>query len=50
MKTLEVIQVILFFVSLIGLTPLLGNYMSKVFSGEKHILLPVFGRLEKTHL
>jgi K+-transporting ATPase ATPase A chain len=47
MKTFEAIQVILFFVSLIGLTPLLGNYMSKVFSGEKHILLPVFGWLEK---
>jgi len=47
MKTLEIVQVILFFVVLTGLTPLLGNYMSKVFSGEKHFMLPVFGWLEK---
>lgn len=47
MKEQEMIQIILFFALLIGLTPLLGNYMSKVFSGEKHIMLPVFGRLEK---
>jgi K+-transporting ATPase ATPase A chain len=47
MKTLETVQVILFFVLLIGLTPILGNFMSKVFSGEKHFMLPVFGRLEK---
>ena len=47
MENLEVLQVILFFPFLIGLTPLLGNYMSKVFSGEKHLLLPVFGWSEK---
>ena len=47
MKTLETVQVILFFVLLTGLTPLLGNFMSKAFSGEKHFMLPVFGRLEK---
>ncbi|MBV5312655.1 MAG: potassium-transporting ATPase subunit KdpA [Prolixibacteraceae bacterium] len=47
MENLEVLQVILFFAFLIGLTPLLGNYMSKVFSGEKHLLLPVFGWSEK---
>lgn len=47
METLEIIQVILFFFLLTGLTPLLGNFMSKVFSGEKHFMLPVFGGLEK---
>lgn len=47
METLEVLQVILFFALLTGMTPVLGNYMSKVFSGEKHFLLPVFGWLEK---
>ncbi|MDP4290696.1 MAG: potassium-transporting ATPase subunit KdpA [Bacteroidota bacterium] len=30
-----------------GLTPVLGNYMYKVFTGEKHFMLPVFGWLEK---
>lgn len=43
----DFIQIILFFTLLIGLTPLLGNYMSQVFTGEKHLMLPVFGWLEK---
>ena len=47
MTTMEIIQVILFFTLLIGLTPVLGNYMSKVFTGEQHFMLPVFGWLEK---
>jgi len=47
MATQDIIQIILFFALLIGLTPILGNYMSKVFSGRKHIMLPVFGWLEK---
>jgi K+-transporting ATPase ATPase A chain len=47
MTTQDVIQVILFFVLLIGLTPILGNYMSKVFTGEKHFMSPIFGWLEK---
>lgn len=47
MTTQNLIQVILFFVLLIGLTPILGNYMSKVFTGKKHFMLPVFGWLEK---
>lgn len=47
MTTNEIIQIILFFVVLTGLTPLLGYYMSMVFTGEKHLLLPVFGWLER---
>jgi len=47
MTTLDIIQVILFFAIVIGLTPVLGNYMYKVFTGKKHIMLPVFGWLEK---
>ena len=47
MKTLDLIQVILFFALLIGLTPVLGNYMYKVFTGKKHFMLPVFGWIEK---
>jgi len=43
----DIIQVILFFSLLIGLTPILGNYMSKVFTGERHFMLPVLGWLEK---
>jgi K+-transporting ATPase ATPase A chain len=47
MTLLNFIQVILFFSLLIGLTPILGNYMFKVFSGHNHIMKPVLGWLEK---
>jgi len=47
MTTQDTIQLILYFALLIGLTPILGNYMFKVFSGEKHFMLPVLGWLEK---
>jgi K+-transporting ATPase ATPase A chain len=42
----EAIQLILFLTLLVVLAPLLGKYMSKVFTGEKHIMKPVFGWLE----
>ena len=47
MTTLDYFQIILFLAFLIGLTPVLGKFMYKVFSGEKHIMHPVFGWLEK---
>jgi len=47
MTTLDYFQIILFFALLIGLTPVLGKFMYKVFSGEKHIMLQAFGWLEK---
>jgi K+-transporting ATPase ATPase A chain len=47
MTLLDLIQVILFFPLLIGLTPILGNYMFKVFSGDRHLMKPVLGWLEK---
>jgi K+-transporting ATPase ATPase A chain len=47
MTTHEIIQVVLFFALLIGLTPFLGNYMSKVFTGEKHFMIPVLGWFER---
>jgi len=43
----EAIQLILFMLVLVALAPLLGNYMAKVFMGEKHMIKPVFGWLEK---
>ena len=42
----EAIQLIIFMVLLIILSPLLGKYMAKVFMGEKHFMKPVFGWLE----
>jgi K+-transporting ATPase ATPase A chain len=47
MTTQDIIQVFLYFILLIGLAPILGSFMAKVFSGEKHIMLPVFGWLER---
>ncbi|MFA6126787.1 MAG: potassium-transporting ATPase subunit KdpA [Bacteroidales bacterium] len=47
MTTLDIIQVVLFFVLLIAITPFMGNFMSRVFTGKKHVMLPVFGWLEK---
>jgi K+-transporting ATPase ATPase A chain len=43
----ESIQLILFLVLLAVLSPVLGKYMARVFMGEKHIMNPVFGWLEK---
>jgi K+-transporting ATPase ATPase A chain len=41
------IQLALFFGALILLTPVLGKYIKKVIGGEKHLLTPVFGWLER---
>ena len=46
MTTHDVFQIILFFALLIGLTPVLGKFMTKVFTGQKHLMRPVFGWLE----
>jgi len=43
----DIIQIVLFFSLLIGLTPPLGNFMFKVFTGKKHFMLPIFNWLEK---
>jgi potassium-transporting ATPase potassium-binding subunit len=42
----DFIQIILFIAILIGLTPILGTYMYKVFTVKKHVMLPVFGWME----
>lgn len=47
MTALDLVSVILLFTLVIAITPMLGNYMKKVFSGERHIMMPVFGWLEK---
>jgi potassium-transporting ATPase potassium-binding subunit len=47
MTTLDVFQIFLFIALLTALTPVLGNFMYNVFTGQKHFMLPVFGWLEK---
>lgn len=43
----DFIQIILFITILAVLTPLLGTYMERAFTGKKHIMLPVFGWIER---
>jgi potassium-transporting ATPase potassium-binding subunit len=43
----DILQIAVFLIILIILTPLLGNYMSRVFSSERHFLIPLFGWLER---
>jgi K+-transporting ATPase ATPase A chain len=43
----EFLQLFLFFALIILLAPVTGRYMAQVFLGEKHIMLPVVGWLEK---
>lgn len=47
MNSRETIELILIFLLLVSLTPVIGNYMSKVFTGKPHFMLPVLGWLEK---
>lgn len=46
MTTLDFVQIFLFLALLVTLSPLLGGYMKKVFTGEKHFMRPVLGWLE----
>jgi K+-transporting ATPase ATPase A chain len=47
MSIRDLLQIILFLLVLTGFTPVLGNYMARVFSGEKHFMFPILGWLEK---
>lgn len=47
MKTSDFIQIALYLLLLISLTPVLGNYMYKVFTGQKLFMLFIWGKLEK---
>jgi len=47
MASRDIIQIIIFLTLLVGIAPILGNFMSKVFSGKRHIMLYVFGWLER---
>lgn len=47
MKTTDWLQIVLYFALLIGITPILGNYMTRVFTGKKHLLSKALGWLEK---
>ena len=41
------LQILVFFVVLTALTPLIGGYMARVFGGERLLLTPVLGPIER---
>lgn len=47
MKANEVVQLLLYFGLLIGLTPVLGGFMARVFAGEKTFLQPMLKPIER---
>ena len=47
MKAGEILQLVLFLGLVVGLTPVLGGWMAKVFRGERQFLTPVLGGLER---
>ena len=47
MNTHEIIQLVLYFGLLIGLTPLLGGFMARVFEGQRNFLSRLLGPVEK---
>ncbi len=47
MKAEDYFTIALYLVLLVGLTPLLGSYMYKVFTGRSHFMVPLLGWLEK---
>ena len=47
MKTIEIIQIVLFFGLGIALTPPVGRFMAKVYKGERTFLHPLFHPIEK---
>jgi K+-transporting ATPase ATPase A chain len=42
------LQIVVYFVAMVGLTPPLGAWMAKVFTGKRQFLSPVFGWLERS--
>ena len=47
MTTIEIVQIILFFGLGIALTPIVGKFMYKVYTGQKTFLHPIFGPIER---
>jgi len=45
--TFDFLQIIIFVGLLIGLTPIMGNFMYKVFTGEKHLMSAPLGWFER---
>jgi K+-transporting ATPase ATPase A chain len=47
MATNDYVEIVVFLLLLVGLTPLLGTFMAKVLGGERNLLTPILGPLER---
>jgi K+-transporting ATPase ATPase A chain len=47
MSAIEIVQIVLFFGLGIALTPPIGKFMWKVYTGQKTVFHPIFGPIEK---
>ena len=47
MKTIDLVQVVIYLGALAALTPLLGKFMHRVFQGERTFLSPMLGPVER---
>jgi len=47
MTTINVVEILVYLAIIVAITPLLGRYMAKVFSGERTLLDPVLKPLER---
>src|SRR5258708_6194150 len=43
----DFLQILLYLIVLVAATPLLGAFMARVYQGEKHLLKPCLGWLER---
>ncbi len=43
----DFLQILLYLTLLVVFTPLAGNFMFRVFTGSRHLMMPVFGWLER---
>ena len=47
MTTVNLVEVLVYLVIIVAITPLLGGYMKRVFSGERTLLDPVLRPIER---
>src|ERR1700761_3210091 len=47
MKNLDWVQLAFYFCALLALTPLLGGWMARIYTGQKHLLQRPLGWLER---
>ena len=47
MTTINIVEILVYLAIVVAITPILGRYMARVFSGERTLLDPVLKPLER---